>query len=53
MNLNEVLILTAKNTSIEGKFLTNKGLNVEHVWKNDHFSSRKFLYEYPLEEAKF
>lgn len=42
MNLNEVLILTAKNTSIEGKFLTNKGLNVEHVWKNDHFSSRKF-----------
>lgn len=42
MNLNDILVLTGK-TSSEGKFLAGKGLKVENIWKNNHFSSRKFL----------
>ena len=48
MNYDKLLILTAKNDGAFAKFMINKGFNLEHVWKNDHYSSRKFHILKPL-----
>ena len=42
MSFEKILVLNAKGSSIEGKFLEKKGINVEHIWKKDHFSNRKY-----------
>lgn len=42
MNFSDVLILTAKNDSVIGKSLAINGVDVQSIWKNDHYSKRKF-----------
>lgn len=39
---NDILILTAKSDSLVGKTLSGFGVDIESMWKNDHFSVRKF-----------
>lgn len=41
-NLNEVLFLTPKNDKIIGNPFLDKGFKVESIYKNDHYSKRKF-----------
>ncbi len=42
VDFKDVLILTSKNSSLVGKTLMGYGVKVESIWKNDHYSSRKF-----------
>lgn len=42
VDFKDVLILTSKNDSLVGKTLIGYGVKVESIWKNDHYSSRKF-----------
>ena len=37
-----ILILASKNGWL-GKYLRENGFAVEDVWKNDHFSKRKYF----------
>lgn len=41
-NLNEVLFLTPKNDKIIGNPFLDKGFKVVSIYKNDHYSKRKF-----------
>ena len=42
MDLNEILFLTPKNDPVIGKPFWNKGFALESIYKNDHYSKRKF-----------
>ena len=42
MDLNEILFLTPKNDPVIGKPFWNKGFALESIYKNDHYSERKF-----------
>lgn len=42
MNYDNLLILTAKNDPTFAKFMIEKGFHLEHIWRNDHFSNRKY-----------
>lgn len=42
INLNEVLFLTPKNDVVIGRPFFGKGFRIESIYKNDHYSERKF-----------
>lgn len=42
INLNEVLFLTPKNDVVIGRPFFGNGFRIESIYKNDHYSERKF-----------